>query len=433
VLLIISANTSNSTLLKAHGVDEYTIMNTIKMIIVLFLLSSDIGWAAQKILFSEGQSIHAHTARILLKHHNWDRAIEELKSALHDHPNNPKIAVKLAQLYYKKGEVEKSLELLLPLQKFTTKQMNIFYYLGLMYDKLDQNQNAYLYYAKAFKVDPTLYVSKLRIARLFIKKKLYYDAAIHLKTLLEINPDYKDARDEFELTLNLIKNNESNVFRRGNMVITFPDYNMIRDIEDWYPYLQEKVYYMQNALGCHDEVVWVEIVKEIKSPHSPPAIYNSLNDKIYLTIDTMKRKYTSLFAHELTYFFFHKMGIKKAPKWLQEGVALYFAQPNLLKTMTLRRLGNDWDILGQKFYEDKRYLHFESLSDEERKNLFHAFLIAKYIIQKYGWQNLEKFAKTFESGRTRVEEAIWDVFHIHYRKLMMDFDTYVTVNHFFNS
>jgi hypothetical protein len=403
-----------------------------KYFVCLFICLNNLS-ALSNITFQEPESIHTHTARILMRRQNTATATEELKKALHGQPGNVKISTQLSRMYYNQGQYDQALELLLPIQTSATKNNNLIFYIGLLYEKKGDFEQAYLYYLKAFKLDPTLYAAKLRIARLFIQKGLYFDAATHLKNLLEINPDYKPAQTEFEVTLQLIRENKNNVFRRGSMVITFPDYNLIRDIEEWYPYLQEKVYYLQNALGVQNKVVWVRIVEEIKSPFSPPAFFHPGENVIYLTVDTLRRKYTSLFTHELSYMFFEHLRLRKAPKWFLEGVALYFSRPNLLKHMNLRRLSGGWDILDKKFYNDKRYLHFDKLTQEERLDLFHAFLIARYMIQKYGWDNVEKFAKSFEGGKKRINEIIWDVFHIKQSKLMLDFDTYITVNHFFGS
>ena len=112
--------------------------------------------------------------------------------------------------------------------------------------------------------------------------------------------------------------------------MTFPDYNLIRDIEEWYPFLQEKVFYIQNALGIQNQVVWIKVVPKIETRANPPAQFRRMENKIYLTVDTLKRKYTSLFAHELSYMLLHQMDINKAPEWLKEGMAMYFSQPNLL-------------------------------------------------------------------------------------------------------
>lgn len=378
-------------------------------------------------------SIHAHMAKILLDRDKSTEAIDELKKALHSQPKNRGLAVKLAEIYYNNKEYAKALELLLPLQALSSRKHNIFLYLGLVYDGSEDYRSAYIYYKKAFKLDPTSYRSKLKIAQLFIKRGLFYDAATHLKNLLEINPDYKPAKVEFDLTLRLIKENTHNIFRRGSLVITFPDYNLIRDIEEWYPYLQEKIYYLQNALGVYDQVVWLKIVDKVPTNASPPALFRTMEDKIYLTVDSLKRKYTSLFTHELTYLFFHRMGVRKAPQWLVEGLALYFSQPNLLKNMNLRRVRAGLNLLNEQFFPDKRYLHFHQLSLKEKQDLFHAFLIAKYFVVHYGWDNIQKLIRKFGEGRFSNEEAIWEVLHITLKKLETDFDVFVMTQHFFKS
>ena len=240
--------------------------------------------------FRRSSSIHAHSARLLLDRDKKQDAIQEIKKALHSHPGNRGLSIKLAQMYYSSDKLDKSLELLLPFQALSTRKSNVYYYIGLCYDRKKQYKDAYIYYKKAFKLDPTHYKSKLRIAQLFIKKGLYYDAATHLKNLLEINPEYQPAQLEFELTLRLIKENKHNIFRRGNLVVTFPDYNLIRDIEEWYPFLQEKVFYMQNALGIQNQVVWIKVVPQIDTRAKPPAQFRRMENKIYLTIDTLKKK-----------------------------------------------------------------------------------------------------------------------------------------------
>lgn len=383
--------------------------------------------------FRQSSSIHAHSARLLLDKQKNQEALIEIKKALHSQPGNRGLSIKLAQMYYAQGEIDKSLDLLLPFQALSTRNSNVYYYIGLCHDKKKQYKDAYIYYKKAFKLDPTKYKAKLRIAQLFIKKGLYYDAATHLKNLLEINPEYQPAQLEFELTLRLIKENKHNTFRRGNLVITFPDYNLIRDVEEWYPFLQEKVYYMQNALGIQNQVVWIKIVPEIDTRAKPPAQFRRMENKIYLTVDSLRRKYTSLFAHELTYMFLHHMDIHKAPEWLKEGLAMYFSQPNLLKHLNIRRLRTGDDVFSKSFPQDKTYLHFNTLSENDKLDLFHAFLLVKYLITQYGWDNLERFVKVFESGTSTTAEAIWDTFHVEYRKFLLDFDVYMISRHFFKS
>ena len=376
-------------------------------------------------------STHSHAARMLLDRRNYKSGVEELKKALHDQPDNRKVAVKLASIYYRNQQYEMALEMVLPFQNLATKSTNLFYFIGRCMDAIGRKDEAYEYYQRAFRLDPTLYKAPLRIAQLFMEKGLHFDAATHLKNLLEINPEYKPAQVEFETALRLIRENQKNTFRRGNMVVTFPDYNLIRDLEEWYPYLQEKVYYLQNALGVKKQVIWVEIVQKIRSPHSPPALYQPLENKLYLTVDTVQRKYTALFTHQLAYAFFHQMNLSKAPAWLKEGIALYFSQPNLIKDIPLRKLGGSFDLLDQKFFPDRRYLNFNEISQTQREQLLRAFLIAKFLIERYGWDNLERFLKEFEAGKKNIAEVVWDVFHIRYRKLMDDFDVYAISNYYF--
>ena len=91
------------------------------------------------------------------------------------------------------------------------------------------------------------------------------------------------------------------------------------------------------------------------------------------------------------------------------------------------------DIFKQSFPQDKNYLHYNRLNQDEKRNLMHAFLLVKYLVTQYGWSNFEKFVKTFESGTYSTAEAIWDVYHIKYRKFLMDFDMYMISRHFFKT
>ncbi|PCJ21060.1 MAG: hypothetical protein COB02_00285 [Candidatus Cloacimonadota bacterium] len=384
-------------------------------------------------IWRKSSSIHAHSAKLFLDRNKIDIALIELKKALHDQPGNRQLSSKLAEIYFKRKKYQLALDLLLPFQTVSTKKNNIYYFLGLIYDRTAQYKTAYIYYKKAFKLDPTLLKSRLRMAQLFIKKGLYYDAATHLKNILEINPDYKPAKLEFELTLKLIKENKTSVFRRGNLVITFEDFNLIRDIEEWYPYLQEKIYYMQNAFNLKNQVVWIKIVKKIRSHGNPPALYRNVDKKIYLTEDSLRRKYTSLFTHELAYLFAHKLNANKAPSWLIEGIALYFSQPNILKNMSIRKLRGDWEDLGNAFHKDKRYLNFQDIDKKLKIKLFHSFLIVKYLITRYGFENLEKFVKLFSDKKIKTSQAIWKIYHITYQKLKLDFDVFMITNHFFKT
>ncbi len=378
-------------------------------------------------------SIHAHAAHVLMDRKKNELAMKELKLAMHNDPYNRSVAIKLARVYFSQKEYARSLDLVLPFQNLSTRKTNLLYFIARCHEEMGNFDDAYLYFKKAYRLDPTLYKASLNIARLFVKKGLYFDAATHLKTLLETNPDYTPAQQEFAMVLKVIRENRHNIFRRGNLVVTFPDYNLIRDLEEWYPFLQERIWQVKNAMGAEDFPIWMEIVDKIRTPAAPPAWYNPLEQKLYLTVDTVQRRYTSLFVHQLTYLFLHRMGLDRCPPWLKEGIALYFAQPNLLKNMSLRRLNGNWNLLQNKFFPDRRYLHFDRLSDADRENLFQAFLIAKFLIQRYGWGNLEKFVKAFGDGNRRLEEIVWDTFHIHFRQMVDDFDMYLITRYYFKS
>ena len=56
-------------------------------------------------------------------------AIQEIKKALHSHPGNRGLSIKLAQMYYSSGKLDKSLELLLPFQALSTRKSNVYYYI----------------------------------------------------------------------------------------------------------------------------------------------------------------------------------------------------------------------------------------------------------------------------------------------------------------
>ena len=157
-----------------------------------------------------------------------------------------------------------------------------------------------------------------------------------------------------------------------------------------------------------------------------------MENKIYLTVDTLKRKYTSLFAHELSYMLLHQMDINKAPEWLKEGMAMYFAA-KFIKTFNLKKNANRRRHFQAEFPTGQKLSTLQSPKPKEKHNLMHAFLIVKYLITQYGWSNFERFVKKFESGTHSTADAIWDVYHIKYRKFLMDFDMYMISRHFFKT
>ena len=82
-----------------------------------------------------------------------------------------------------------------------------------------------------------------------------------------------------------------------------------------------------------------------------------------------------------------------------------------IKTFNLKKNANRRRHFSSEFPQDKSYLHYNRLSQKEKHNLMHAFLIVKYLITQYGWSNFERFVKKFESGTHSTADAIWDVYH----------------------
>ena len=108
-----------------------------------------------------------------------------------------------------------------------------------------------------------------------------------------------------------------------------------------------------------------------------------MENKIYLTVDTLKRKYTSLLPNELSYMFLHQMDIKKAPGMAARGNGYVFSQPNLLKHLTSRSGTNRDDIFNQSFPQDKAIYTTNPFAKEDKQNLMHAFLLVKYLVTQY--------------------------------------------------
>ena len=101
--------------------------------------------------------------------------------------------------------------------------------------------------------------------------------------------------------------------------------------------------------------------------------------------------------------------------------------------MSIRKLRGDWDNLSSAFHKDKRYLNYHEIDKDQKIKLFHSFLIVKFLITRYGFDNLEKFVKLFAQKKMKTADAIWKIYHVSYRKLKLDFDVFMITNHFFKT
>lgn len=384
-------------------------------------------------VFARGtSSIHHVEARLHLDAQRTELALESLTRALHDRPDDLETAVKLADLHYRARRYAKSVDILRDYVDRASVRRNVFYYLALSFDRLDDFRNALGYYYKALTLDPRLLKAYVRIARVRVRQGLVFDATRALKKCLEINPDYFPALQELRVVNRLVRLNAENVYRKDNVVVLFPDSKLYGAVDALYPRIQRTIEFLERNLKYHVPEVWVKVVGKVPRFENPPAFYDHPEGCVYLEVEAVKTGEATALIHELTYLYLRRMGKNNCPSWLAEGLALFVSRPSVLADTPLRSL-RDRDLdFRRTFSPEKSYLRWETTTEESRKALLRAFLCVRFLLDSYGWPAMRKVLAAYRDGASSFEKVCWDVLHVDFESLRRRWDVYAVSNYYFS-
>lgn len=384
-------------------------------------------------MYQKPSSMYAIEAKIHLDRNRLQEATEALTRALHEEPDNVKIAVKLADTYYRLRDYEKVIHILRNYVALSTRDINIFFRLALCFDHRNDFRSALGYYYKALQQDPYLLPAYVKIAQVRLKQGLVFDAAKVLRSVLQIKPDYTPALEELRIVDKLIKDNQHNVYRRGNLVVIFYDYGQLALIEKLFPLMEAHRQNLEDKLGYHIPSVWIKVVKKIERHNGPPAFYDDIEDSIHFSIAALERQDHVLFAHELTWLYLTRMTKKNAPRWLMEGLALIECHPEFVDKLPLRTLELKWIELDSRLTAEKNYLDFERNPEPVQHTLLLSYLLTRFLLENYGWPAMRTLLDEYRKGASQFEKLAYSVLNIPYDALVAKWNMYAITRYYFGA
>jgi len=224
----------------------------------------------KQVFWSRSQPLWEVSARIEWDRRRIQRTVDALKRALHERPSDYRLAVQLADLYFKLRNYAESTRLLKQYAHLSSPEDNMYGRLGLNYDLAHEYRKALGYYYKALQVDRQRFDIYVRIAQVRIKQGLPVDAARVLKKVLDVDPDYTPAVEEMKVVRRVIRSNAANVYRGANMVITYDDFHQLNEVDTFFPFMEAHASLLEERLKYHIPTIWIKIVPRVElGDHQP--------------------------------------------------------------------------------------------------------------------------------------------------------------------
>ncbi len=384
------------------------------------------------VIYQRPSTMFAVESQIHLARKRWETAIESLKRALHDQPDNVRLAQKLGELHIRLEQYDKAIAVLEEYLSSASSRNNVYYLLAFCHDRLNHFREALGYYTKALQTEPGRLTIYVRAAQIRLRQGLVYDAAKILRRALEIDRDYTPAIQELTIVNKLIKENKSNIYRRGNLVVLFRDFRQFTQIDALYPALEQHRNNLEANLKFHIPTLWVKIVKKIDHHDNPPALNNWNEDVLEVTEETLEKGNHEVIAHELAYLYLLKMTGNNLPRWLAEGIALWQSRPRFLANTPLRSTDNRWPEDMRFLSSEKKYLAFDKQDLATKRQLVRAFVLTRFLLDNYGWEGMRKILAAYKDGETRFSTIAWNTLHIQLQMLIARWNVYVITNFYFN-
>jgi tetratricopeptide (TPR) repeat protein len=383
--------------------------------------------------FSRPTSLYGVESKIHLDRNRFQEASESLTRALHEEPDNVRIAVQLADTHYRLREFDRAIQILENYAGLSTREVNLYYRLGLCYDRRQEYRTALGFYHQALRLDPHLLAAYVKIAQVREKQGLVYDAAKVLRRVLAIKPDYTPALEELAIVHRAIKSNTKNIHRRGNMVFLFTDYRQLAQIERLFPLLDAHRENLEEKLAYRIPAIWLKIVPKVERFNGPPAFYDDIEDSIHVSAAALERQDRVVIAHELAWAYLTRMAKKNAPRWLVEGLALVEAHPGFVDRTPLRTLDVKWEELDRRLTAEKNYLDFEHNPPAARMALLKSYLLVRFLLESYGWPAMRALLDEYRQGETEFARLAPKILNIPFDALMARWNMYAITRYYFGA
>ena len=125
----------------------------------------------------------------LYKEKKYDEAIKIFETDSKREPNNPDPLIGLAYSYLKKEDFKKALNYADKAVKVASDYSRSYSARGMIYERLNQTNNAIQNYKKALNLDSDDQFAREQLSKILFKSKNYIEAEIYLKSVIENEPD----------------------------------------------------------------------------------------------------------------------------------------------------------------------------------------------------------------------------------------------------
>lgn len=370
-------------------------------------------------------------AKIHLARKRWKEAAYSLSRALHEHPNNLKVAYRLATLYYEQREYKKAISLLKAYLDRSTVKRNLYYALGLCYHRTNQLRDALGMYARAAQLDPTNLKAYVRLAQVRLRQGLPYDARKVLEKALRIDPEYLPALEEMKIAERLIKRNDRNVYRKRNLVVLFHDEKQYQMVDRAFPRLDRMRRRLEDDLKYHLPVLWIKLENQVRRFHNPPALYDAPEDAILVEAKGFEQGEYTPVLHQMVHLYLEKVSKGNMPSWLAEGLALYYTRPDFLREVSLRTTAPFPIRLPRNAYVQRDYLRFDENDEGMQMELAKCYVAARYLLETYGQVGLRKLLLTFREGEKDFWKAAQKALYLERNLFERKLTVYAIRGHYF--
>ena len=150
----------------------------------------------RKIPSKKGE-IAKNIALIYIQEGEDEKAIEAIKDAKAENPDNTALLQAEADVYYRMGNKEKYNELMQEMVKKNPNDPNVYYNLGVTAAELGDNEKAIEYYKQALEIDPEMTNARMNIVvAILAKERAIIDEMNGLGMSKEDNKRYEELEEE---------------------------------------------------------------------------------------------------------------------------------------------------------------------------------------------------------------------------------------------
>jgi FkbM family methyltransferase len=229
------------------------------------LFNSDNFFKNKKNIFGNIQSVN-----MLCIPQNSSIKVEQMARVqnANEHPmrdNNINQLLKQANITYKNKHYKKALQLFLKALNLNPKNSNIHNSIGMVFEKLGDNEKAMTSYNNAIKLNPNFSKAINNIGVILYKQKKYSESADIFQIALNVDPDYIEVYSNMGAALNKAKKYELSIQSLETAIEKMPNhsgaytnlgnvYNKLHEYKKAVKYHEQSILLEPNGANAHSNI-----------------------------------------------------------------------------------------------------------------------------------------------------------------------------------